>query len=181
MDRRTGTDDASLLDRVRGGDAVAFTTLYERYAIESITVAHSLAGCDADDVVHDVWLRVWTRPPVCRSTFRGWIHTSTRRHAIRHRRTRTRVGTLDDRDLLAGSTSPTRQVARQQVRSILEHAHQGGQLSTREFDALVDSTSDATPSELAAAQGVTRTGWLDRLRRAKLKLRKIALGDSFDR
>ncbi|MDP8907511.1 MAG: hypothetical protein M3N47_00005, partial [Chloroflexota bacterium] len=56
--------DAALMERLRGHDQDAFAMLYDRYA----SAVHGLAlmvlrdAALAEDVTHDVFLRVWQRP-----------------------------------------------------------------------------------------------------------------------
>lgn len=75
----TGSDDRRLVDAVaRRGDARAFRTLYERHTPAMYGLALRLsagAGADAEDVVHDAWIRAVERFDTFewRSALRSWL------------------------------------------------------------------------------------------------------------
>jgi len=75
----TGSDDRRLVDAVaRRGDARAFRTLYERHTPAMYGLALRLsagAGADAEDVVHDAWIRAVERLDSFewRSALRSWL------------------------------------------------------------------------------------------------------------
>ena len=92
-------DDAQLLSRSRAGDTGAYAQLYERHVGTALHVARQLSDDDAEDVVSDAFIRVYTilregrGPDVA---FRPYLLRTVRNTAIdRHRRTR-RVTPRDD-------------------------------------------------------------------------------------
>jgi RNA polymerase sigma factor (sigma-70 family) len=173
-DRRT---DSELLESIRSGDDHAFATLYERHAKASIQYAHASAGADAEDVVSEVWMRVWMNPPKHGESFQNWLRIVVRRSAYRFGRRRTLVGTLKPGP--SSGTSPTRGLARREAVSLLHQARASGDLTTREFSAIVhDLDESRSQTELASESGLSRTAWADRVRRARKKLRIIALGEA---
>ena len=72
-------DDRALVDAVAGhGDERAFGILYDRHTPAMHGLALRLAGgceSDAEDVVHDAWIRAAERLPTFewRSTLRSWL------------------------------------------------------------------------------------------------------------
>lgn len=86
--------DAALMRQVRGGDPVAFSRLYDRYAARVHGVAHAILRDDrlSEEATHDVFLVVWQRPGAfdpSRGTFAGWLLRAARNRSIdllrRHR------------------------------------------------------------------------------------------------
>jgi RNA polymerase sigma-70 factor, ECF subfamily len=108
---RAGSDVA-LVTRVARGDAAAFSALYDRYAREVyVLAAHLLGKSDAEEVVQDVFLRLWKyadRFDRERGSFRAWFMTIARHRLLDELRRRRRVavaaGTIDD--LLANAADP---------------------------------------------------------------------------
>lgn len=98
--------EQELLDRVRSGDRDAFELLFRTHYPSLLRFAHAqLRGdVDAEDVVHDVFLRLWserTRLGPVRS-LRSYLLTSVRHRVIdliRHRKVEQRliVGSTDER------------------------------------------------------------------------------------
>jgi RNA polymerase sigma-70 factor (ECF subfamily) len=74
--------DATLVERVSRGDVAAFETLYDRYAREVfVLAAHVLGRNDADEVVQDVFLKLWQRAgqfDPARGSFTAWLMTIAR-------------------------------------------------------------------------------------------------------
>lgn len=72
-------DDALLLCSVAAGDQIAFERLARRHLDRAYTVALRLTGSrpDAEDVVQEVFLRLWQRPDAWRpgqAQFSTWLH-----------------------------------------------------------------------------------------------------------
>lgn len=72
-------DDASLLRSVAAGDRVAFERLSRRHLDRAYAVALRITGSgpDAEDVVQEVFLRLWQRPDAWRpgqAQFATWLH-----------------------------------------------------------------------------------------------------------
>jgi RNA polymerase sigma-70 factor (ECF subfamily) len=76
--------DAALVRAARGGDRAAFGSLYEQYArmVHGILLAH-VSYTDAEDLVHDVFLRAMQQLPSLREpeAFGGWLAAIARRSA----------------------------------------------------------------------------------------------------
>jgi RNA polymerase sigma-70 factor (ECF subfamily) len=77
-------EDARLVQRARGGDDLAFTSLYERYArfIHGVLLARAAAS-DVDDLVQDVFLTAWKNLAKLRdpAAFGGWLSMIARNRA----------------------------------------------------------------------------------------------------
>jgi RNA polymerase sigma-70 factor (ECF subfamily) len=99
-----GETDAALIGRLAHGDLVAFGALYDRYARDVYaTAAHSLGRGPAEEVVQDVFVRVWQRAPQFdsqRGSGGAWIMAIARHRVvdeIRHRqRHDAAVDTIDE-------------------------------------------------------------------------------------
>jgi RNA polymerase sigma-70 factor, ECF subfamily len=81
--------DASLVARVRRGDAAAFEVLVRRHCRAAYLVALARVGerADAEDVCQEALLRAWERIQECRdpSRFAGWLLTIVRNTAHNRR------------------------------------------------------------------------------------------------
>jgi len=70
--------DEDLMRRVAGGDERAFRLLAQRYAARAVGLARRVTGNDADaeEVVQEALLRVWTNAPRWRplAAFRTWFY-----------------------------------------------------------------------------------------------------------
>src|SRR6266481_183164 len=70
--------DEDLMRRVAGGDERAFRLLARRYAARAVALARRVTGNDADaeEVVQEALLRVWTNAPRWRplAAFRTWFY-----------------------------------------------------------------------------------------------------------
>jgi len=112
-DRNQGAPtDAALVGRLADGDVVALETLYDRYARDVYAIAaHSLGRGAADEVVQDVFVRIWKRATqfdARRGSGRTWIMAIARHRIVDEIRRRNRrqaaVDAIDD--LLAGAADP---------------------------------------------------------------------------
>lgn len=104
--------DAALVELLRRGDVAAFETLYDRYAREVfVLAAHALGRNEADEVVQDVFLRLWQRADQFdpeRGSFAAWFMTIARHcvfDQLKHRRSRVAVGEAID-ELLERTPDP---------------------------------------------------------------------------
>jgi RNA polymerase sigma-70 factor, ECF subfamily len=84
-------EDGQLVRAATGGDATAFTRLYERYGrmVHGLLLAR-VGRDEAEDLVQDVFLTAWRRLDALRdpAAFGGWIAMIARNRAIDfHRRT----------------------------------------------------------------------------------------------
>jgi RNA polymerase sigma-70 factor (ECF subfamily) len=70
--------DEDLMARIAGGDEPAFRLLARRYATRAVGLARRITGNDADaeEVVQEALLRVWTNAPRWRplAAFRTWFY-----------------------------------------------------------------------------------------------------------
>ena len=83
--------DGDLLERVRARDANAFDTLFERYrdAIRRHVARAVRDGSAANDVVQEVFLRVWTCAEQWndRGEFKAWLYRIATNLSLNHLRT----------------------------------------------------------------------------------------------
>ena len=81
--------DASLVARVRMGDAAAFETLVRRHFRVAYLVAIARVGesAEAEDICQEAFLRSWERIHECRdpSRFAGWLVRIVRNLALNRR------------------------------------------------------------------------------------------------
>ena len=86
--------DEALAARVAGGDVGAFGGLYDRYAARVYAwAAHLLGVAEADDVVQDVFLRLWDKAhqfDPARGRFGAWFGAIARHEIIARARRRGR-------------------------------------------------------------------------------------------
>jgi RNA polymerase sigma-70 factor, ECF subfamily len=104
--------DTTLVGRLSHGDVAAFETLYDRYAQEVfVLAAHVLGRDDADEVVQDVFLKLWLRAgqfDPARGSFTAWFMTIARHQVfdqLKHRRSAVAVAEAID-DLLETAPDP---------------------------------------------------------------------------
>lgn len=114
MERRAqlAAEDAALVGRLSRGDVDAFETLYDRYAREVyVLAAHVLGRDDADEVVQDVFLKLWLRAgqfDPARGSFAAWFMTIARHRVfdqLKHRRSTVAVAETID-GLLENAPDP---------------------------------------------------------------------------
>ena len=78
--------DTTLAARVARGDVGAFAVLYERYArVVLAMAAHTVGRTDAEEVVQDVFLRLWNRAgqfDPTRGSFAAWFMTIARHRVV---------------------------------------------------------------------------------------------------
>jgi RNA polymerase sigma-70 factor (ECF subfamily) len=88
------TQDTILLRRIREGDEGALSEFYDRHAGFVYSLARSVVrdDGDAEDIVQDVFFRIWERADTfdsSRGSALAWLTTVTRRLAIDRTRSRT--------------------------------------------------------------------------------------------
>jgi RNA polymerase sigma-70 factor, ECF subfamily len=80
----TKESDEALVERVKEQDMVAFTLLYDRYAPAIYALAaHLLGPTDADEVVQEVFLRLWHKAEQFNGEaglFKSWFMTIARNY-----------------------------------------------------------------------------------------------------
>lgn len=85
--------DEILAERVARGDVAAFATLYDRYAPRVYAfAAHVLGTAEAEDVVQDVFTRLWNKAAqfdAKRGRFAWWFVAVARHHIVGQLRRRT--------------------------------------------------------------------------------------------
>ena len=85
--------DESLAERVARGDVAAFATLYDRYAHRIYAwAAHVVGSAEAEDVVQDVFARLWDKASqfdARRGRFAWWFTAVARHHLVALLRRRT--------------------------------------------------------------------------------------------
>lgn len=86
-----------LLQRIRGGDLLAFDLLYARHAVRLFTYLRALLGDrnDAEDVLHDSFLAVLLDSSASfdsSAAFRAWLYRVARNRALNRKRTNAREG-----------------------------------------------------------------------------------------
>jgi RNA polymerase sigma-70 factor, ECF subfamily len=113
--------DEALVTRVANGDLTAFSALYDRYDRPVYAMAaHLLTAGEADDVVQEVFLRLWRSAAQFdegRGRFAPWFLAIARHEVLARLRRRTREQRLalaDDIDrLLAAAPDPVIDVEEQ--------------------------------------------------------------------
>jgi RNA polymerase sigma-70 factor (ECF subfamily) len=110
--------DEALAARVVHGDVTAFTALYDRYERRVyVLAAHLLGPASAEDVVQELFLRLWHKAPQfdpARGSFRQWFLASARHAALAELRRRSlrqqRTATGEIERLLADAADPRHDV-----------------------------------------------------------------------
>jgi RNA polymerase sigma-70 factor (ECF subfamily) len=78
--------DEALVARIHAGDAPSFTLLYDRYAPAIyVMAAHLLNPGEAEEIVQDVFLRLWQRAEqfdAGRGSFRSWLMAIARNQIL---------------------------------------------------------------------------------------------------
>lgn len=77
--------EAEVLERVAKGDFAAFEALYDRYHLLVYGIARRMLDDDAlaEDVVQDVFTKLWTNPKSFRGGhFAGWLSRVTRNRTV---------------------------------------------------------------------------------------------------
>ncbi len=170
-------NDVDLLHRIRGGDQQAMVALFDRHSPVVYAVALRVLSdpSGAEDVMQDVFLRIWRNPPVMEApsgTLAGWFAVLARNRAIDQLRRRRPSDSADDVILL----SPVDVAAQGEHNILLERARSMiGALPEEQQTVLhlafFDGLSHSEIAErLRSPLGTIKT----RLRRAVLTLRKAA-------
>lgn len=175
--QRPVENDGQLLDRIRGGDQPALVSLFDRHSQVVFAVALRVLGdpSAAEDVMQDVFLRLWRKPPVLQGasgSLAGWFAVLARNRAIDQLRRRHVTESADDVILM----SPV-DVAEESERHLLLERARRMMLSLPQEQQVVLELAffgGLSHSEIAerldSPLGTIKT----RLRRAVLTLRKAA-------
>ncbi len=71
-------DEPARLNRARGGDSAAFSSLMRSYEREIVTHCYRMLGslADAEDTAQETWVRAWSRLSTFegRASFRAWVY-----------------------------------------------------------------------------------------------------------
>ena len=128
-----GPSDEALVARIIERDQAAFTLIYDRYSRAVYTLAlHTLGPTEAEEVVQDVFLRLWERTEqfdVARGSFAAWFMTIVRnrvRDALRSRSQHERftigeeIHTLLENAIESGRIVEDEAISREQQNGILQ-------------------------------------------------------------
>ena len=159
--------------RARLGDAEAFRALVHEYTPRLLWFVRKLGlpDKDADDVLQESWLVVWSKLNRLRSLrlFRSWLYGITRNTAMQHlAKTKTREVPVADIDPLDG---PPEESFFERYQPYLNQALERMSLTHREILAL-RFIEGMTYEELALTTGVTLGTIKSRLHNAKHALRR---------
>jgi RNA polymerase sigma-70 factor (ECF subfamily) len=170
-------DDGSLLHRVCDGDQQAMVALFDRHSSVIYAVALRVLGdpSGAEDVMQDIFMRIWRKPPVIEATsgsLAGWFAVLARNRAIDQLRRRRPTDSPDDVILLSPvdvAADSERNLLMAKARSMMQLLPEEQQvvLHLAFFDGLSHSE---IADKLQSPLGTIKT----RLRRAVLTLRKAA-------
>lgn len=133
--------DASLVGRVREGDASAFETLLQRHFRGAFLVAMARLGDrnDAEDVCQDAFVRGWEHIGECRDAakFGAWLLRIVRNTAHNRREYLAvrAVLSLEDAGAVASAQSPETELGRRELRAVLWSAL--GQLGTTQREVVL--------------------------------------------
>lgn len=173
----TEEDDGILLDRISGGDQRAMVSLFDRHSHVVYAVALRVLSdpSAAEDVMQDVFLRIWRKPPVAESmsgSLGGWFAVLARNRAIDQLRRRRPQESPDDVVLIstvdvAAESEKNLLLARARTMMHALPEEQQTVLALAFFDGLSHSE---IAERLDSPLGTIKT----RLRRAVLTLRKAA-------
>ena len=166
--------DAELIARARTGQVDAFAELYDRHVTQVQRVARRIlgSGCDADDLVHDVFLEAWQNVrsyDSSRASFRTWLLVRTRSRAADRlaRRSRERHAQRIMRQAERESPAPL-------VEMTLSARAALGQLESSVRTALeLMYVSGLTAPEISAQTGVAEGTVRSRLARGLVKLERV--------
>lgn len=128
MQDGTPTTDQQLMQQIRGRQPAALSRVYDLYStmVYSIAVRVLRDGSAAEDVMQEVFLKLWQQPESFadhRGTLCGWLAVVTRNRAIDRIRGSKRLENVDDLQLSNGvdlGTEAEREIMLSKVRVVLE-------------------------------------------------------------
>jgi RNA polymerase sigma-70 factor (ECF subfamily) len=173
---KTGdASDHSLLELVRGRDQDAMAALFDRYGtmVYSIAMRVLKEPSSAEDVMQEVFIRVWENPEVFiseRGSLAGWLAVVTRNRAVDALRRRRPSDSVNDVELPTNTnlaSEAERNIMMQKVQHVLETlpADQRLSLELAFFDGL-------SHSEIAERTGAPLGTVKTRIRSALINLRE---------
>ncbi|MEM7122504.1 MAG: RNA polymerase sigma factor [Pseudomonadota bacterium] len=140
--------DASLVDRVRAGDAVAFELIMRRYNQRLYRLARSILrnGLEAEDVVQEAYVRAYEKIDgfVGPDGFSAWLSRIAVNEALGRLRKRGRVISLDDYVAGNGESAPKTETMRSQQPDRERLA------ASSELRPLLEGAIDALPDHFRA-------------------------------
>ena len=170
-------EDAELLDRLAADDEVAFRTLVERHIDRGYAIALRILGnaADAEDVVQDTMLKVWThrgRWQHGRAKFSTWLYRVISNRCIDLRRN-PRTEDVDTVPEVADQQpDASRVIERSEVSSLLETAMQ--RLPEQQRLALILSYHEnMSNGDIAAVMATTVSAVESLLKRGRQQLRTL--------
>ncbi|MFV3073868.1 RNA polymerase sigma factor [Niveispirillum fermenti] len=170
-------DDDTLLALIADGDRAAFAVLATRHSARALSVAQRILGsaAEADEVVQEAWVKVWTRAGQWQAggsaRFPTWLHRVVVNQCIDRRR-RQGFEALDDApDVPDPAPAAGTLVARRQVSAKMEAALAGlperqraavalcyyEEMSAAEAGRVMDLSVPAVESLLARARRALRS------------------------
>ncbi|MBN9672048.1 sigma-70 family RNA polymerase sigma factor [Roseibium aggregatum] len=182
-DLKSLSDDL-LLELIASNREDAFQTLVERHVDRGYAVAYRILqnGSDAEDVVQDAFLQVWTRREMWqsgRAKFSTWLFRVVSNRCIDLLR-KPRAETVDELpELEDGNCDQSRDLERREATEMLERAMM--KLPDQQRIALVFSYNEnMNNSEIAEIMDTTVSAVESLLKRGRQKLRVILKKQSAD-
>src|SRR5579864_5859888 len=170
-------EDAGLLDRLAAGDEAAFRLLVERHIDRAYAIALRIVGnaADAEDVVQDTMLKVWTHRGQWqhgRAKFSTWLYRVISNRCIDLRR-KPRNGDVDAVPEIADpQPDASSMIERNEVRTLLETAMQ--RLPEQQRLAVILSYHEnMSNGEIAEVMDTTVAAVESLLKRGRQQLREL--------
>lgn len=177
--KASDASDHSLLDLVRGRDQNAMAALFDRYGtmVYSIAMRVLREPSNAEDVMQEVFVRVWENPEAFisgRGSLAGWLAVVTRNRAVDVLRRRKPTDPVNDVVLQTNTnlaSEAERNLMMQKVQQVLENlpADQRRSLELAFFEGL-------SHSEIAERTGTPLGTVKTRIRSALINLREAVTG-----
>jgi RNA polymerase sigma-70 factor, ECF subfamily len=176
------TDEAGLIERVRRGDRGAFGAIFSAYAgpLYVYTDRLTRSRAVAEELVHDVFVRIWEIRAEWRVDSLGaYLYGAVRRRALNHLRRQALHGAWEEREAPALSDaqaeSPEDQILATDLASAAARALE--RLSPRNREAyLLHRQHHLTYAEIAVVLGVTPKAVERQIGRALQALRALLAG-----
>jgi len=170
-------EDKELLDRLADGDEAAFRLLVERHIDRAYAIALRIAGsaADAEDVVQDTMLKVWThrgRWQHGRAKFSTWLYRVVSNRCIDLRRKPRNENVDAVPEVADGRPDASRVIERNEVNDLLEAAMQ--RLPEQQRVAVILSYhEDMSNGEIAEVMDTTVAAVESLLKRGRQQLREL--------
>jgi len=176
----TESTDARLIAATIAGDRASYELLVRRHYRSAFTVALARSGnrADAEDLVHDAFVRAGERLEHCRQPekFAAWLCAIVRNlaHNLRTRGLTPRTTTIRP-DTMATSENPERDAQRAELRDRLEAALAQLPVIQREV-VLLHDVDGRTHDEIASIVGTSSGMCRQHLFKARKRLRALLVG-----